>query len=667
MRNSTGAILFTLYCVLLPTIIYADVSNSPLDKSLNRLSSSYHVIRAGTGHSLDELSSVNVNGRIYSDSPASKILDFHKNDKLPVFLYVFDGKSAFHLDDHKARRNAFLKDSTNREFLKRDPSLLDPAVRVKLHDHLLEFLRGYKNCDLLAACVCHEGSNVTFGSPFDYDYSDFGMAAFRKWLATRYSSIAAVNKVWSSNYKLFNDVIPKTTDEAIDQEYKNFPYMDLTSWCEFREFMDISFIEIIHSLADAVRKESPGLPTAVTVTAMPTVYSGWDYARLLAGGKIDVVETHRFPGDKGLIRGLDNNRTISFSSHYNNGDKGIRKLWLDFLNGERGAFVATATVRGMLKGDGQSKESWKKMFEDMGDFAALIKDCRLVDGGVSMIYSQPSIRTFWFVDNMPDEKTYPLRGAVWEVEHNTYIKTLGGWQVALGEQGIHPKFESYLDLQKGKFRGGKPKVLIANLMHAVSDSTLSFLKSYVSDGGVLVIDDTFAMYDEKGKPRGPGPIPFTSLKRGATFSYRSSFGEIKKPNKKRGVTKEFRHGAGRVVLFNATFVDYGSDKRGLNMRVLRKKLSKLLSDAEVNAGEGMGVKFTALPNSELFIFEGQGGSGYLAVASTTEQTQARTIQFNAVNNGNDIKIIDIVSGMNLEKSITVPVLQPVLLKIKTSK
>jgi hypothetical protein len=562
-------------------IAAAETRTPTLEDNLRRLKTGYFpVTMQRSGGNLALLRESNIDTRICVSEPTSELVAAYQKDGLPLYVYIFDGDGTLMLRDFWEKRRAAFMANRTVETLKRDPSLFDPAVRQKLKERVRTFAQSYKACDVLAMCVAHEASVTGFASPLDFDFSDGALAQFRQWLKTRYPSVEKLNATWKMSFKSFDEVLPPITDAMIDREYPNYPHMQLAPWYDFREFTDDSFVDLLHELAAVVRAEAPAIPTSVTVSSPPSAYGGWDYARLLQPGKIDVLETYEFPGDKGLVRGLTAGATVNVCSYYVGPQKMRLRAWRNFFNGERSNFFDAPGSKLFPQKDklaGLSAE-YKPDFDDMRKYAALIGEAKIEDAGVRMIYSQPSVRCYWFIDNKPDAKTYPNRGSKWEIDHNSYMQALGGWQDLLGELAVHPLFESYLDLRAGKFRHGTPRVLIANLYCCVGDAELALLKKYVEDGGCLVIDESFAMFDEHGNARAEKTIPLAALPR---EKLRATFGQVDVENAADAKSENVTLGKGKVVLLKTTVVRYGANAKADVRLAMQRAVAQLLAGATV--------------------------------------------------------------------------------------
>ncbi|PCJ62152.1 MAG: hypothetical protein COA79_05540 [Planctomycetota bacterium] len=569
------AIFFVSFFLLVSILSFSQESSRSLDENMKRLKQGYFPVTMR--RKIDDSKKYNehkIFSRICVQEPKGPDLIQYKKDGMPLYVYIFDGDGILYLKDFwKTSRKKFME-TRSTKLLIRSPSLFDKAVQSSLFGRVRKFAKGYKNTDVLAMCVAHEASMTSFSSPLDFDISKNALNEFRIFLKSRYSKIADLNKAWSTTFKNFSSLEPILTDEIMDREYGNYPYMNLAPWFEFREFSDNSFIDLVHKLSDIVREESPATPTSVTVTAVPSAFGGWDYGRLLNKDKINVLETYEFPGDKGLIRGLTKGNTVNVCSLYTGRGNSMKlRAWRNFLNGERSNFFAGRGT-GNFNKDGRPKE-YQAEFDRMNKMAKLIYGAEIEDGGVRMIYSQPSVRCYWFIDTKPDGKTYPNRGSSFEIKHNTYMQVLGGWQDLLGELGCHPLFESNLDLEKGAFKHGVPKVLIANRFCSVSKNELLFIEKYVTQGGTLIIDESFALFDGKGNARINNNIPLINKPR---TKLRATFGQVDLKNSTKEKAEIITIGKGKVVLLNGTVSRYGAGQSMEERSAIRTRVENVLGD-----------------------------------------------------------------------------------------
>ena len=63
-----------------------------------------------------------------------------------------------------------------------------------------------------------ELSTTISANPFDYDFSEPTLKAFRIWLQSRYPSLAALNAEWETKFAAWDDVRPFTTDQIKNRQ-----------------------------------------------------------------------------------------------------------------------------------------------------------------------------------------------------------------------------------------------------------------------------------------------------------------------------------------------------------------------------------------------------------------------------------------------------------------
>jgi len=81
---------------------------------------------------------------------------------------------------------------------------------------------------------------------------------FQVWLKTEYGSIEALNHQWGGKFKSFSEVRPKGFEEVRKTlSDRNFSNWNLSSWMDFRHFMDIQFSEILSDLMKFANETDP--------------------------------------------------------------------------------------------------------------------------------------------------------------------------------------------------------------------------------------------------------------------------------------------------------------------------------------------------------------------------------------------------------------------------
>jgi len=99
----------------------------------------------------------------------------------------------------------------------REPSLSDPQWLNKIHDRLIRSVRALHPYRPLYYSLGDETGIGDLSAFWDFDFSDFSLAAMREWLKSDYHSLAALNRQWGTAFQGWDEVVPMTTDDAMKQ------------------------------------------------------------------------------------------------------------------------------------------------------------------------------------------------------------------------------------------------------------------------------------------------------------------------------------------------------------------------------------------------------------------------------------------------------------------
>jgi len=96
-----------------------------------------------------------------------------------------------------------------------------------------------------------------------YDYNPYSVAAFRRWLQGKYSSVDALNKAWSTAYVSMDEVQPWR--DAGNGPPREGP--ELTQWSDWREFGYENLADFTGEMVHAIKGVDPGHPVIVAEMA----------------------------------------------------------------------------------------------------------------------------------------------------------------------------------------------------------------------------------------------------------------------------------------------------------------------------------------------------------------------------------------------------------------
>ena len=123
--------------------------------------------------------------------------------------------------DHTADKGfLYLKDGNvqavtgKRGLTTRPNSLAEPEVISKIKEHIARNIGTTKKGLVLAYAFDDEISLGRFVTPCDVDIHPLSIKWFREWLKGRYLEIGLLNKEWDTQFKSFEEVMPKGFEEV---------------------------------------------------------------------------------------------------------------------------------------------------------------------------------------------------------------------------------------------------------------------------------------------------------------------------------------------------------------------------------------------------------------------------------------------------------------------
>jgi len=171
----------------------------------------------------------------------------------------------------------------------------------------------YKDHPALA--VWHVDNEI--GCHVPRDYSDAAAAAFRSWLAARYSTVEALNEAWgtafwSQRYSAFEDILPPRSAPT---------YANPTQQLDFDRFSSDALLGYYREHRDALRVITPDVPIT-TNFMMSSATKGMDYFGW--GPEVDVVANDHYTIASDEARHIE----LAFSADLSRGIAGGRPWML---------------------------------------------------------------------------------------------------------------------------------------------------------------------------------------------------------------------------------------------------------------------------------------------------------------------------------------------------
>lgn len=320
----------------------------------------------------------------------------------------------------------------------------------------------------------------------EYDWSDYTLQAFRKWLKERYGTLDALNKQWDTNFKSWDEVIPARGEKIIQEKPDN-----LSQWLDFRIFCGWAINEYYVKLpAEAVKEGNPR-----AVVGMHGVYA--------TSNEIphDFSKFTLYTPVTGRYNGLEEEWYLSLSPgciHGQYGGYGVERAtprhrfhpWRSLLHGGHWCFYyimwnSGRYHQGILSPDqsvhGGYKDLARDEFSDLkGGIGKLFIETNFIHDSIAFPYSLSSL-----IGRSLDGRQHA--GNLYT--YKTLVQDLGfqHWTLA---------YDTIADdgLIKQKF-----KVLILPCTTFLSPREVTAIKKFVKGGGLLITDYHTAIRDEHGK------------------------------------------------------------------------------------------------------------------------------------------------------------------------
>jgi hypothetical protein len=370
----------------------------------------------------------------------------------------------------------------DKKFLQRTPSFNDPLVLKNLADIVRASARNKARYNMDYYFVGDEGSLTSYGDAVDFDWNPHTLEQFRGWLKQQYSTLAALNQEWRTNFSEWNAVVPYTTNEA--RKSRNF-----APWADHRTFMEITFAKAYQTARDAAIEGDSDAHIAVSGTQATNAYNGADWSRL--DRVIDDFLSYDGGNQWDMHRSFAKpNAMIGFWTGYGSHGLAVQNaiwtaaiqnvlhpnvFWMySFLNPD---LTYSASARDM----GKAFSSLRS--EGVGKL--LMESVRQQDG-IALYYSMPSIHAasiLGYHQRSSDDDDEPADKA-----RLSFVANRDGWVKTIKDLGLQFDFVSSADVATKGIANDKYKVVILPLAFALSDAEVQHLQEFVARGGVVIAD-----------------------------------------------------------------------------------------------------------------------------------------------------------------------------------
>ena len=396
----------------------------------------------------------------------------------------------------------------------RVPSLADPKVWNKIEKTIRSYDKEEYHYGLTFAGIVDEAglsSRMWKIDTEEVDCHPLNVAAYRKAMEAKFKTIAAFNKMCSTNYSSFNDLKPIVTTQA--RSRKNFAEFIL--WRNFNTDTWISKIRRIRTIMD---ETDPNYPLCLYNSFGPRALDGTDYWKLLTKTGLGFSLEYT-----SLVRPGRDMPLYDFDEVYRSFRPDMRVwgfvgyVWSDLLAnfqpwwlalhryGGLGYFSMTACDAGTLITLPDCEltleaDALRKGVIDSGllaGFGKLCLDYQWAPRDIAVLWSHPSLMVAWCKGTEQGNDVLD--------KNSSYFN----WQYA--RHGIRYLLEDLLyqydfvpHEKLGQLQG--KKLLILPYAIALSDSDIKNITSFIAKGGTVIADTMPGLYTEIGVPRVSNPL-----------------------------------------------------------------------------------------------------------------------------------------------------------------
>jgi len=224
------------------------------------------------------------------------LVEFSLRERFPYYVDHAADKGFLHLKGTDIEAVTGKQGLTIRPF-----SLADPNTLRQIKEHLDRNIKATKKGLVLAYAFDDEISLGTYVIPCDVDNHPMSLVWFRNWLRNKYQTIDSLNRKWNTDFKSFDEVMPRSFEEIREHAQKPpLSRWNLAPWLDFRQFMDFQFASVLSELTRYSNSLDPKTPAGFVGGQGSGPWGGYDYAMLARA--IQWMEDYNIHGTNEILR-----------------------------------------------------------------------------------------------------------------------------------------------------------------------------------------------------------------------------------------------------------------------------------------------------------------------------------------------------------------------------
>ena len=425
----------------------------------------------------------------------------------------------------------------------RDPGALvraqpleDEAWLGRMSERVAKTARGHAAAQPLMHDLRDELSTTISANPFDYDFSETSLKAFREWLKTQYADLAALNRQWETSFTTWDEVRPFTTDQMKQRMASGLPgpeepkdwaavravkfnpatareertRWNFAPWADHRTYMDVALARALETFRQAARAADPATPAGVEGTQMPHAFGGYDLWRLAQ--VMDWVEPYDICNSREILGSFMPDKPILATVFETETLAAQRRLWHLLLEGDKGCIVWwSEDVIDWSQPDLPLTAKGRALAPVMKSLttplAQLFLRAERERDPIAIHYSQASVQVAWMLETLADGKTWVKRFSSYEADHNRHAVMRNAWLKVFQDYGFSPVFVSSEEIENGALEKRGIRVLALPGSRAMSDAEVAAVTAFSARGrgNMLCGQGLAGFFDEHGTVRDEVP------------------------------------------------------------------------------------------------------------------------------------------------------------------
>lgn len=430
-------------------------------------------------------------------------------------------------------------DSRDPQALIRDYALEDKAWLQRMSDRVSKTARQHAPTSPLMYDLRDELSTTISANPFDYDFSETSLTAFRECLKTRYASLETLNAQWETSFTSWDMVRPFTTDQIKQRMALGKPgpesktdwaevramrfdpakarnertRWNFAPWADHRTYMDLALSRALEHFRKAAHVADPATPVGIEGTQMPHAFGGYDLWRM--SQVLDWMEPYDICNSREILGSFMPGKPMLATVFEKESKPAMRRLWHLLLEGDKGCIIwwSEDTIDWSkpdlpLTAKGKALAPVLKSLNT--PLARLFLLAERERDPIVIHYSQPSIQVAWMLESIADGKTWLRRFSSYESDHNRHAVVRNAWLKALQDLGFSPTFLASEQIEKGV--PTTPRLLVLPQSWAMRESELNAVRAFSKrENRVVIAAGSNGLFDEHGTLRVGESYPETHV------------------------------------------------------------------------------------------------------------------------------------------------------------